>query len=111
MPDRGTDELIDRVASILGKKVPGEALSNEDKEVIFKNVDLVLKEISEIVVIDRRRIPERLFLTVARLITVHSASDFSSAPLDLEAIYQLETRLRRLVGLNFTYVPVRVDYF
>jgi hypothetical protein len=74
------EELINKAAAILGKYVPGEALGDVEHETISRCVDDVLAEVSKIVAIpDRNTIPGLLFETVARLVAIYAAADFSNA--------------------------------
>ncbi|MEH2525865.1 MULTISPECIES: hypothetical protein [unclassified Bradyrhizobium] len=110
--DHSSEELINKAASILGKYVPGEALGDVEHETIDRCVDSVLAEISKIVVVpDRNEIPDALFETIARLVAVHAAAEFSSTPPDLLAIEQHEMRLRYLVARTPTYEVLATNYF
>lgn len=112
MASRTSEDLINEVAALLGKFVPGEALGSVEHETIDGCIDPVLEEISGIALIgDRDDIPLRYFETLARLIAVHAASKFSNAPLDLAAIQQHEQRLRYLAAPPIGYAPLKVDYF
>lgn len=112
MAERTTQDLINEVAAILGKYVPGETLGSVESDTIDGCIDQVLEEIDTIVVIsDRDAIPVKYFETVARLIAVHAASKFSNAPLDLVAVEQHEQRLRRLAANQPTYEVARGEYY
>jgi hypothetical protein len=105
-------DLVNRAAAILGKYVAGEALGTIEYETIDRCIDDVLSEIGKIVVVgDRDEIPNELFETIARLVAIYAAADFSNTPLDLDAIFQHEMRLRYLVAQSPTYEPLRVNYF
>jgi hypothetical protein len=107
-----SDELINKAAAILGKYVPGEALGAVEHDTISRCLDDVLEEISKIVVIaDRDAIPNALFETVARLVALYAAADFSNSPPPLDAIQQHEQRLRYLIAQTPTYETLRSNYF
>ncbi|MEY9239176.1 tRNA(Met) C34 N-acetyltransferase TmcA [Bradyrhizobium japonicum] len=106
------EELINKAAAILGKYVPGEALGDVEHATIDKCVDDVLAEIAKIVVIgDRDEIPNVVFETVARLVAIYAAAEFSNQPLDLAAIAQHEMRLRYLVAQTPTYEILATNHF
>lgn len=112
MAERTAEELINEVASILGKYVPGEALGSVEHDTIDGCIDQVLEEIDGIVVVsDRDSIPLRFFETIARLIAVHAASKFSNAPLDLAQVQAHETRLRYLAAGVATNETLKAKYF
>lgn len=112
MASRTAEELINEVAAILGKYVPGEALGAVEHDTIDGCIDQVLEEISGIVfVADRDDIPLRYFETLARLMAVHAASKFSNAPLDLGAVQQHEDRLRYLSAGTGTTETIKAKYF
>lgn len=107
-----TDELINKAAAILGKYVPGEALGDVEHTTIDRCIDDVLTEIAKIVVVgDRDAIPSLLFETVARLVAIYAAAEFSNQPLDLAAINNHEMRLRYLVAQTPTYEVLGVNFF
>jgi hypothetical protein len=107
-----SDELINKAASILGKYVPGEALGAVEHDTIDRCIDDVLSELSKIVAItDRDAIPNMYFETVARMVAIYAASEFSSAPLDLAAINQHEMRLRYLIAQTPTYEVLNTVFF
>lgn len=106
------ENLVYKVASILGKSVAGEALGDVEYDTIDGNIDDVLDEISDIIYIgDRDEIPVRYFLTIARLVAVHSASDFANADVDLEQVAKHEQRLKYLAFGAPTYQVIEADYF
>lgn len=106
------EELINKAAAILGKYVPGEALGDVEHQTIDRCIDDVLAEIAKIVDIgDRDAIPNLLFETIARLVAIYAASEFSNAPLDLAAINNHEMRLRYLIAQTPTYEVLGVNYF
>lgn len=105
------DELINRAAAILGKYVPGEALGAIEQDTINRCIDDVLAEVQRIVVIDKSAISNIYFETIARLVAIYAASDFSNTPLDLTAVNAHEFRLRVLVSQNPTYEVLGVNYF
>jgi hypothetical protein len=106
------EELINKAAALLGKYVPGEALGDVEHQTIDDCIDPVLAEISKIVVIgDRDQIPNTLFETIARLVAIYAAAEFSNQPPDLAAIGNYEMRLRYLVAQTPTYEPVKAYYF
>lgn len=106
------DNLVYKVASILGKHVAGESLGQPEYETIDDNIDPVLSEIENIVYIgDRDEIPDRYFYTLARLVAVHSASDFSGAEVDLEQITRHENRLRYLASGQPSYQVQKAVYY
>jgi hypothetical protein len=107
-----SEDLINRAAAILGKYVPGEALGSVEHDTIDSCIDDVLAEISKIVTVpDRDEIPNLLFETIARLVALYAASDFSNAPIDLAVVDQHETRLRYLIAQTPTYEILRPNYF
>lgn len=112
MATRTAEQMIEEVAAILGKFVPGEALGDVEHDTIDGCIDQVLEEISGIVVVsDRDEIPLKYFETVARLIAVHASSKFSNAALDLQAIRSHENRLRDLSAPVATNETLRTKYF
>jgi hypothetical protein len=109
---RTADQLIYEAAGILGKAVAGEALGSVEYDTLNTNVDDVLAEVSTIVFIaDRDEIPERFFMTLARLLAIHGAAKFSNAPVDMSQVIIHEERLRRLAAVAPTYEILRVNYF
>jgi len=107
-----SEQLINKAAAILGKFVPGEALGAVEHDTIDNCINDVLTEIAKIVVIpDRNDIPNLYFETVARILAIFAAAEFSNAPLDLAAIYQHEMRLRYLVASAPTYETLKANYF
>lgn len=109
---KNSRELIDEAASILGKRVVGEALGNIEYQTIDYCIDPVLAEIQDIAYIgDRDDIPDRYFQTIARLLAIHAAAKFSNVPADYQAIIQHENRLRYLAaGASSRQVAV-AEYF
>lgn len=106
------DNLVYKVASILGKHVAGESLGQPEYETIDGNIDPVLSEIENIVYIgDRDEIPDRYFYTLARLVAVHSASDFSGADVDLDQVTKHENRLRYLANGQPSYQVQKAVYY
>ena len=105
------DELVNRTAALLGKYVPGEALGAVEHDTIDRCLGDVLAEISKIVEVDRTQIPNMYFETVARLCAIYAAADFSNQPLDLNAVFQHEQRLRYLVAQSPTYEVLEGNYF
>ena len=106
------EELINRSAALLGKYVPGEALGTVEHDTIDRCIDDVLAEIAKIVVVpDREEIPNLLFETIARLVALYAASDFSNQPIDLAAVYQHEQRLRYLIAQTPTYEILATNFF
>lgn len=107
-----SEELINKAAAILGKYVPGEALGATEHDTIDRCIDDVLSEIAKIVYVgDRDDIPNLLFETVARILAIYAAAEFSNQPLDLGAVMQHEQRLRYLIANNPTYEVLRTNYF
>jgi hypothetical protein len=107
-----SDQLINKAASILGKFVPGEALGSVEHDTIDGCIDDVLNEISKIVVVgDRDEIPSLLFETIARLVAIYAAAEFSNTPPDLAVVDQHEMRLRYLVAQTPTFETLRTNYF
>jgi hypothetical protein len=107
-----SDELINKAAAILGKYVPGEALGAVEHDTLDRCIDDVLEEISKIVMIaDRDEIPNMLFETIARLVAIYAAAEFSNSPPPLNDIQQHEQRLRYLVAQTPTYEILRSNYF
>ena len=111
MADRTAEQMIQEVAAILGKFVPGEALQAVEQDTIDGCIDQVLDEVDGIVSVNREAIPLKYFETLARLIAVHAASKFSNTPLDLAAVYQHEARLRYLVASAPTYQVAVGEYY
>lgn len=105
------EELINKAAAILGKYVPGEALGDIEHDTLDRAVDDVIAEISKIVVFDRDQIPNLIFETVARLVAIFAASEFSNVPRDLSAIEANEMRLRYLIAQSPTYETLKANYF
>ena len=109
---RTSEELINKAAGILGKYIPGEALGDVEHATISNAVDDVLSEIAKIVAIsDRDEIPLQLFETVARLVAIYAAADFSNQPVDLNVVRDHEQRLRYLIAQTPTYEILRSTYF
>ena len=107
-----SDELVNKAAAILGKYVPGEALGSVEHDTIDRCIDSVLEEIAKIVVIsDRDAIPNILFETIARLVAVYAAAEFSNQQAPLTDIEQHEQRLRYLVAQTPTYEILQTNYF
>jgi hypothetical protein len=107
-----SEEVINKAAAILGKYVPGEALGATEHDTINRCIDDVLAEIAKIIdVADRDDIPNLIFETVARLVAIYAASEFSNTPLDLAAIAQHEQRLRYLIAQTPTYEILQTYYF
>jgi hypothetical protein len=107
-----SEQLINKAAAILGKFVPGEALGAVEHDTIDGCIDDVLAELSRIVAIpDRDDIPNLYFETVARILAVYAAAEFSNTPLDLSAIFQHEQRLRVLIASTPTYEILKSNYF
>ena len=105
-------ELVNKAAAILGKFVPGEALGAVEYDTIDACIDDVLTEISKIVVIaDRDDIPNLVFETVARLVAIYAAAEFSNTPPDLTAVDQHEMRLRYLISQSPTYEVLPICSF
>ena len=105
-------DLVKRVASLLGRLVAGEALGDVESTTIDRNIDDVLEEVSNFCYIaDRDEIPSRYFYTLAWLVAIHSASDFSSSPLDVAALQQHEARLRYLSAEESSNEPVKSLYY
>ncbi|WP_445215465.1 hypothetical protein ACKWRH_23585 [Bradyrhizobium sp. Pa8] len=106
------EELINKAAAILGKYVPGEALGDVEHQTIDKCIDDVLAEIAKIVAIaDRDDIPNLVFETVARLVAIYAAAEFSNQPVDLAAVAQHEMRLRYLIAQTPTYEILATNHF
>ena len=106
------DNLVYEVAGILGISVAGEALGPVEYQTIDGNIDPVLAEIETIAYVgDRNDIPDNLFQTIARLVAVHSAAKFSSAPVDLALVEQHEARLRYLASQTVTYETLKGEYY
>ncbi|RZN21931.1 hypothetical protein [Bradyrhizobium sp. Leo121] len=110
MTSRTAEQLINEVAALLGKYVPGEALGAVEHDTIDSCIDQVLEEVSGVVYVgDRDDIPLKYFETLARLIAVHAASKFSNAPLDLTAVNAHEDRLRYLSAPSRTRRTLAID--
>jgi hypothetical protein len=106
------ENLVHEVAALLGIAVAGEALGSVEYATIDGNIDPVLAEIETITYIgDRDDIPDRYFQTIARLVAVHSAAKFSSAPVDLALVQQHESRLRYLAAQTATTETVKGEYY
>jgi hypothetical protein len=107
-----SEELINKAAAILGKFVPGEALGSVEHDTIDNCIDDVLTELAKIVSIpDRDDISNLYFETVARILAIYAAAEFSNQPLDLAAVDQHEQRLRYLIANTPTYEILRTNYF
>jgi hypothetical protein len=107
-----SEDLINKAAAILGKFVPGEALGSVEHDTIDGCIDDVLEEIAKIVIVaDRDEIPNLLFETIARLVAIYAAAEFSNSPPPLDAINQHEMRLRYLVAQTPTYEILRANFF
>jgi hypothetical protein len=107
-----SEELINKAAAILGKFVPGEALGAVEHDTINGCIDDVLMELSRIVAIpDRDDIANLYFETVARILAIYAAAEFSNQPLDLNAVRDHEMRLRELIAVTPTYEILRTNYF
>jgi hypothetical protein len=105
-------ELVNKAAAILGRYVPGEALGAVEYETIDGCIDDVLTEIGKIVAVpDRNDIPNLVFETIARILAIYAAAEFSNQPLDLAAIEQHERRLRYLIAQSPTYEILSSNYF
>lgn len=110
--DKTAEDMIYKVASILGKHVAGEALGSVESTTIDGCIDPVLAEIEEIVYVgDRDAIPAKYFNTIARLVAVHAAAEFSNTTPDLAVIRQHEDRLRELAASAPTYQVAESEYF
>jgi hypothetical protein len=106
------DELINKAAAILGRYVPGEALGSVEHDTIDRCIDDVLEEIGKIItIVDRNEIPNLLFETVARLVAIYAAAEFSNQQPDLALIEQHERRLRYLISQTPTYEVLTTVYF
>jgi hypothetical protein len=109
---RTSEQLINKAAAILGKYVPGEALGDVEHDTLSRAVDDVIAEIAKIVAIsDREEIPLNLFETVARMVAIFAAADFSNQPVNLSAVLEHEMRLRYLIAQTPTYEPVKASFF
>jgi hypothetical protein len=107
-----SEDLINKAAAILGRYVPGEALGQVEHDTIDNCIDDVLEEISKIVLVpDRDAIPNVIFETLARLVAVYAAAEFSNTPPPLPAIEQHEQRLRYLVALTPTYEILKANFY
>ena len=105
-------QLVNKAAAILGKFVPGEALGSVEYDTIDGCIDDVLTELGRIVSIpDRDDIPNLYFETVARILSIYAAAEFSNQPLDMAAIETHEHRLRQLIAQTPTYEIQRAYYF
>ena len=107
-----SEELINNAAAILGKFVPGEALGAVEHDTIDGCIDDVLTELQKIVAVpDRDDIPNLVFETVSRILSIYAAAKFSNQPLDLNAVRDHEQRLRYLIANAPTYEILRTNYF
>jgi hypothetical protein len=107
-----SEQLINKAAAILGKYVPGEALGSVEHDTIDGCIDPVLTEIARIVAVpDRDDIPNLLFETIARLVAIYAAAEFSNQQPDLAIIEQHEQRLRNLISQTPTYEILQTVYF
>lgn len=105
------ENLIDEVAGILGKNVPGEPLAAIDHDVIDGKIDGVLEETARIVYIgDRDDIPDGYFQPIARLVAIHAAASFSNGQIDYDAVERHEQRLRVLVAQVPTRETIPVEF-
>ena len=106
------EQAINKAASDLGKYVPGEALGQVEHDIISDRLDNVLEEISKIIAItDRDEIPAVAFESVAVLTALFAGSEFSSTPIDWQAVATVESRLRYLIAQSPTYEILRTVYF
>lgn len=106
------DNLVYKVASILGKAVAGEALGQVEYETIDGEIDGVLARIRPIVYIgDRDSIPDDLFNSIALMVAEFAGSMFSNAKPDMSYVKGLEQDLRYLVAQSPTYQTLKVEYF
>jgi hypothetical protein len=106
-----SEELINQAAAILGKYIPGEALSDVEHSTLSSAVDNTLAEIEKIVSVDREQVPNVLFETIAYLVAAFAAAAFSNVPRDKQTIENWEQRLRYLVAQTPTYEPVQAYFF
>lgn len=107
-----SEDLINKAAAILGKFVPGEALGSVEHDTIDACIDDVLEEISKIIIVaDRDEIPNLLFETIARLVAIYAAAEFSNSPPPTAIIEEHERRLRYLVAQTPTYEILRTHFF
>ena len=106
-------DLIDKVAAIIGRKVPGEALSAIDHDIIDGIIDDVLAELSvnTIAITDRDTIPVQYFLPIARICAIHCAAEFENGLVDYDAIGRHEMRLHYLADAPPTFEVLPSDYF
>ena len=105
-------ELVNKAAAILGRYVPGEALGAIEYTTIDNCIDDVLAEVGKIIAIsDRDDIPNLVFETLARMLAIYAAAEFSNVPPDMAAIDQHEMRLRYLIAQTPTYEILANNYF
>ena len=87
-------------------------LGSVEYDTIDGCIDDVLTELGKIVSIpDRDDIPNLYFETVARILSIYAAAEFSNQPLDIAAIQTHEQRLRYLIANTPTYEVIRAQYF
>ena len=105
-------QVINKAAGDLGRLVPGEALGAVEETILTTAFNNVLSEISKIISInDPNLVPAVAFECVAVLTALFAASDFSNAPIDYNAIENVEQRLRYLLAQTPTYEPLASYYF
>jgi hypothetical protein len=106
-------DLVDKVAAIIGRKVPGEALSAIDHDIIDGVIDDVLAELSGnvIAITDRDQIPVQYFLPIARICAIHSAAEFENGLVDYDLVQRHENRLHYLADPQPTFEVLPSDYF
>ncbi len=104
-------DLINEVAALLGRLVPGEALDFPASDSIDGCIDPAVAEPNRIVVIDADGIQTVYFNTLARIVAVHAAAKFANAPLDMEAVKVLEQRMYVLAAGDPGYTPAVYEYF
>jgi hypothetical protein len=106
-------DLIDKVAAIIGRKVPGEALSAIDHDIIDGVIDDVLAELSGsiIAITDRDQIPVQYFLSIARICAIHCAAEFENGLVDYDLVRRHEMRLHYLADAQPTFEVLQSDYF
>ena len=105
-------QVINKAAGDLGRLVPGEALGDVEQTVLTTAYNAVLAEISKILHIgDPDQVPAVAFECISVLTALFAASDFSNAPLDYNAVENIEQRLRYLIAQTPTYEPVAAYFF
>jgi hypothetical protein len=115
MTDYTTEQLIDQVAALFGKKVPGESLSAIDETVINGQIDSALESVEDIISVDRNEIPGRFFQALSDLVALYCGPHFSQLPMSLAerhaSVEACRKELRKLAAGTVTYEPQKATYY